>query len=358
MTRERLIISVCLGSAVFAAGCNRPGAARAANDPLPSWNDGPAKRAILEVVKAAADPTGGRFVSVEDRIATFDQDGTLWVEHPLYTQGVFALDRIRSLAPKHAEWKTNEPFKSVLAADEKAIGKFVESDWEKITAVTHAGMTTEEFLADVERWLGSAQHPRFHRPYTELVYQPMLEAMRFLRANGFKTYIVTGGGQEFVRAYAARVYGVAPEQVIGSALLTKYEVKDGKPALVREPKVFLDNNHGGKPVGINLFIGKRPIVAFGNSSGDAEMLQWTGASGRGARLMVLVLHDDERREYAYGSAAGLPDTKVGTFPQSLMGEAKRGGWHVVSMKKDWKQIFAFDGLAMTTTGAADSESRP
>ena len=209
-------------------------------------------------------------------------------------------------------------------------------------------MTTEAFLADVEHWLASARHPRFKRPYTELVYQPMLEVMRLLRANGFKTYIVTGGGQEFVRAYAARVYGVPPEQVIGSSLLTKYEVRDGKPALLREPKVFLIDDHGGKPVAINLFIGKRPIAAFGNSSGDAEMLQWTAASGRGGtRLMVLVHHDDARREYAYGPAGGLPDTKVGTFPQALMDEAKAGGWHVVSMKNDWKRSSPSTQLAMT-----------
>jgi phosphoserine phosphatase len=355
------IICVCLLSSLGAPGCNRPSAASTANaatDPLPSWNDGPPKRAILDLVKATTDKGGSRFVPIEDRIATFDQDGTLWVEHPLYTQAEFALDRVRSLAPKHPEWKKDDTFKAILGGDEKAIAKFAESDWEKILAVTHGGMTTEAFLADVDHWLASAKHPRFNRAYTELVYQPMLEAMRFLRANGFKTYIVTGGGQEFVRAYAARVYGIPPEQVIGSALHTKYEVKDGKPALVREAKVLLVDNNGGKAVGINLVIGKRPLAAFGNSSGDAEMLQWTASSGRGAPLMMLVLHDDERREYAYGPAGGLPDTKVGTFPQALMDEAKKGGWHVISMKKDWKQVFAFDGLAMTGKEAADSDRRP
>ena len=206
---------------------------------------------------------------------------------------MFALERVRALAPQHPEWKTTEPFKAVLAGDEKAIGKLPESDWEKIIGATHAGMTTEAFLADVEKWLASARHPRFKRPYTELVYQPMLEVMRLLRANGFKTYIVTGGGQEFVRTYAARVYGVPPDQVIGSSLLTKYEVREGKPVLLREPKVFLIDDKGGKPVAINLFIGRRPIAAFGNSDGDAEMLAWTAASGRGGtRLMVLVHHDD------------------------------------------------------------------
>jgi phosphoglycolate phosphatase-like HAD superfamily hydrolase len=360
--RSRLVFMwIFLAAALGAAACNRTSVAAgtAAADPLPSWNDGPSKRAILDLVKATTDRSGARFVPLDDRIATFDQDGTLWVEHPLYTQGVFALDRVRSLAPKHPEWQKDDTFKAILGGDEKAIGKFVESDWEKILAVTHSGMTTEAFLADVESWLASAKHPRFNRPYTELVYQPMLEAMRLLRANGFKTYIVTGGGQEFVRAYAARVYGVPPEQVIGSALETKYEVKDGKPALVREKKILLDDNHGGKPVGINLFIGKRPIAAFGNSSGDAEMLAWTAASGKGGtRLMMLVHHDDAQREYAYGPAGGLPDTKVGTFPYALMKEAKAGRWHVVSMKNDWKQIFAFEQLAMTDKRAADSESRP
>jgi phosphoglycolate phosphatase-like HAD superfamily hydrolase len=308
------------------------------DDPLVSWNDGPAKRAILELVKATTDKTGAHFVPVEDRIATFDQDGTLWVEHPLYTQGEFALDRLRTLAPAHPEWKKDEPFRTVLAGDAGELTKLAESDWEKLVAATHGDMTVEDFLVEVQRWLSTAQHPRFHRPYTALVYQPMLEVMRFLRANGFKTYIVTGGGQEFVRVYGQKVYGIPPEQVIGSSLLTKYEAKEGTPALRRERRTFLIDDHDGKPVGINLFIGKRPIVAFGNSGGDAEMLQWTGA-GKGPHLMVLVFHDDAQREYAYGPAGGLPDTKVGTFPQSLMDEAKKDGWSVVSMKTDWKRIF-------------------
>jgi hypothetical protein len=358
-TPHLVFICACLAAAPAASGCRRVSADDAAPDPLPSWNDGPAKRAIVEFVKAATNPGGGAdFVPVEDRIAAFDQDGTLWVEHPLYTQGVFALDRVRTLAPSHPEWKTTEPFKTVLAGDEQAIGKLPESEWEKIIGATHAGMTTDAFLADVERWLASARHPRFRKPYTELVYQPMLEAMRFLRAHGFTTYIVTGGGQEFVRTYAARVYGVPPAQVIGSSLLTKYQARDGKPSLVREPKVLLIDDQGGKPVAINLFVGKRPLAAFGNSTGDAEMLQWTAATGRRARLMMLVLHDDERREYAYGPARGLPDTKVGAFPQALMDEATKRGWHVVSMKKDWKRIFGFGGLAMADKDEADSQPGP
>ena len=226
-----------------------------------------------------------------DRIATFDQDGTLWVEHPLYTQAMFALDRVHELAPKHPEWKTEPPFKAVLANDREAMARFTEQDWAKIIGATHAGMTTEAFLKIVQDWLARAKHPRFKRPYTELVYQPMLEVMQYLRANGFKTYIVTGGGQEFVRVYGEQVYGVPPEQVVGSSIATKYEYQDGKPVLMRLPKVFFFDDYAGKAIGINLFIGKRPLAAFGNSGGDREMLEYTGA-GPGARLMMLVLHDD------------------------------------------------------------------
>ncbi len=325
-------------------GCGRATAAVTPADPLAAWNAGPCKQAILDLVRAATERASPHFVPVEDRIATFDQDGTLWVEHPLYTQAMFALDRVHAMAPAHPEWKNAEPFKAVLAGDTQAIAALPESDWEKLLAATHAGMTTEAFVAEVGRWLATARHPRFRRAYTELAYLPMLEVMRFLRTNGFKTYIVTGGGQEFVRAFAGRVYGIPTEQVIGSSLLTRFEARNGKPALFREPKVFLIDDHGGKPVAINLFIGKRPIVAFGNSSGDAEMLQWVAGSG-GARLRALIHHDDDAREYAYGPAGGLPDTKVGTFPQGLMDEARNNGWQVVSMKTDWKRIFAFESLA-------------
>jgi phosphoglycolate phosphatase-like HAD superfamily hydrolase len=304
-----------------------------AADPLSSWNDGPAKHAILSFVKEVTDKFSLKYVPPEDRIATFDQDGTLWVEHPLYTQAMFALDRVRELAPKHPEWKNKEPFKAVIAGDREAMAKFSESDWEVIVAATHAGMSTEGFLEIVKQWLATAKDPRFKRPYTELVYQPMIEVMDYLRANGFKTYIVTGGGQEFVRVYSKSVYGIPPEQVVGSSILTKYEYQDGKPILMREPKVFFIDDHAGKAIGINLFIGKRPYAAFGNSGGDREMLEWTQAGG-GARLMMLVYHDDKEREYAYGPAVGLADTKVGTFSQSLMDEAKKSGWVVISMKND------------------------
>jgi phosphoserine phosphatase len=313
--------------------------ARAADDPLPSWNDGAAKQAILGFIEAVTTEGGADYVAPEDRIATFDNDGTLWVEHPLYTQGVFALDRVAALAPEHPEWKDQEPFKAVLARDREAIAKFTEGDWAHVIAATHAGMSTEAFLQVVREWLAKAEHPRFERPYTEVIYQPMLEVMEYLRASGFRTYIVSGGGQEFVRAFSEQVYGVPVEQVVGSSIVTKYEYHSGEPVLMREPKVFFIDDKEGKAIGINLFIGKRPYAAFGNSGGDREMLEWTGA-GDGARLKMLVLHDDAEREYAYGPADGLPDTEVGTFSKELADEAQQKGWVVISMKNDWKTIFA------------------
>lgn len=333
---KTLITALALVSVVFIAP-----ALQAADDPLPSWNDGAAKQGIVKFVTQATAEGGANYVAPADRIATFDQDGTLWVEHPLYTQAIFALDRVKALAPEHPEWKTTEPFKAVLADDRAAMAKFGEQDWAHIIAATHAGVTTERFLEIVKQWLATAKHPRFQRLYTELVYQPMLEVMEYLRAKGFKTYIVTGGGQEFVRVYSDRVYSVPPEQVVGSSIVTKYEYQDGKPVLMRMPKVFFIDDHAGKAIGINLFIGKRPYAAFGNSDGDREMLEWTGA-GEGARLKMLVLHDDAEREYAYGPAGGLPDSKVGTFSEALMTEGKNKEWIVISMKKDWKVIFPFE----------------
>jgi phosphoglycolate phosphatase-like HAD superfamily hydrolase len=312
--------------------------ALAQTDPLPSWNDGAARQAIVAFVEAVTTEGGADYVAPADRIATFDNDGTLWVEHPLYTQAVFALDRLAALAPQHPEWKDQEPFKAVLAGDHEAMAKFTEGDWAKIIATTHAGISTEEFLEIVGKWLAEAKHPRFERPYTQAIYQPMLEVLEYLRASGFRTYIVTGGGQEFVRVISDQTYGVPVEQVVGSSIVTKYQERDGKPVLLREPKVFFIDDKDGKPVGINLFIGKRPYAAFGNSAGDREMLEWTDA-GDGARLKMLVQHDDAEREYAYGPADGLPDTKVGTFPQALADEAKAKGWVVISMKDDWKTIF-------------------
>jgi phosphoglycolate phosphatase-like HAD superfamily hydrolase len=328
--------SILLGVAATAAVTHYPSIGGAQEQPLASWNAGAAKQAILDFVRSATSQ-----VPPEDRIATFDQDGTLWVEHPIYTQAMFALERARALAPQHPDWRNREPFKSVLANDEAAIAKFSERDWAEIVFATHAGMSQADFLEIVRQWLATAKHPRFKRPYTDLVYQPMREVMDYLRANGFKTYIVTGGGQDFVRAYAQKVYGVPPEQVVGSSIETRFEIRAGKPELMRLPKLFFDDDHAGKPIGIDLFIGKRPYAAFGNSTGDQQMLEWTTA-GDGARLGMLVHHDDAQREYSYGPAGGLPDTHVGTFSQSLMDEAKAKGWSVISMKSDWKRVFAFD----------------
>jgi len=316
--------------------------AQSAADPLPSWNDGSAKQAIEQFVAATTKEGGPDFVPAGKRFATFDQDGTLWVEHPIYTQLVFALDRVVALAPKHPEWKTIEPFKSVIAGDRAAMAKFTMRDLEEILLATHAGMTTGEFAGIVKGWFTDARDPRWHRPFTDLVYQPMLEVMQYLRANGYKTYIVTGGGQAFVRTYAEQTYGVPPEQIIGSALGTQFTYNAaGQAILMRPPQLLINNNFSGKPEDIYLFIGRHPQAAFGNSPGDREMLEYTQAGGKGA-LMMLVLHDDAVREYAYGPAEGLPASKIGTFPQSLYDEAQARGWHVISMKRDWKRIFPFD----------------
>jgi phosphoserine phosphatase len=313
-----------------------------AQDPLPSWNDGPAKQSAMTFVKEVTDQSGPNYLEPEDRIAAFDQDGTLWVEHPLYTQVIYCLDRVKVIAEQKPELKKVEPFKTVLSGDRAAIAKLSMKELEKILLATLAGMTVEEFQAQVKKWIATAKHARYDRLYTELVYQPMLELMQYLRANGFKTYIVTGGGQDFVRVYAEKVYDIPPEQVVGSALGTKYGYdKGGKPIITKEPKLLLNDNNGGKPEGIHLMIGRRPHAAFGNSTGDQQMLEYTKA-GDGARLSMLVLHDDAEREYAYGPAQGLPDTKVGTFTQALYDEAKKDGWFVISMKKDWKRVFAFE----------------
>ncbi len=315
--------------------------ALAQTDPLPSWNDGNAKQAIVEFVTATTTEGGKDFVVPADRIATFDQDGTTWVSHPVYGQAIFALDRLHEMAPEHPEWKDTEPYKTVLTGDKAAMAKFTEKDWMEIVAVTHAGMSTAEFEKIVADWLPKSENPVFKKPVTDLVYRPMIEVMEYLRANGFRTYIVTGGGQEFVRVYSEKVYGIPVEQVVGSSIVTKYQEKNGVPVLERDPKAFFIDDGPGKAVGINLFIGKRPLIAFGNSDGDREMLEWTTA-GDGARLGLLVLHDDGKREFAYGPANGLPDTKVGTFSQSLYDEAQKKGWVVISMKNDWKRIFAFE----------------
>jgi haloacid dehalogenase-like hydrolase len=311
-------------------------------DPLPSWNDGPAKQAILDFVHATTTPGSPEFVAPEARLDTFDQDGSLWVEHPIYSQVMFALDRVVALPPEHPEWKEKEPFKTVLSGDRVAIGKLSLRDLEAIVFATHAGMSVEAFNAIAADWADKATDHRWHKPYTELAYQPMEEVLSLLRASGYRTYMVTGGGQAFVRPYAQRVYGVAPAEVIGSSLETgyKYDAK-GQGELIHEPKLELNNNNSGKAEDIYLFTGQRPQAAFGNSIGDREMLEWTTA-GNGKRLGVLLLHDDKEREYAYGPAAGPPDTKVGTFTQKMFDEAEKRDWVVISMKNDWKRIFAFE----------------
>jgi len=310
-------------------------------DPLPSWNHSDAKQSIFDFVSRVTDPENPDFVPESERIAVFDNDGTLWPSHPMYTQLAFALDRIKELAPEHPEWKTTQPFKAVLDGDMKAVAAAGEKGLVELVMASHAGMTTADFEAIVADWFKTARHPRFNKPYTELAYQPMLELLEFLRANGFKTYIVSGGGVEFMRPMTEAVYGIPPEQVVGSTIKTKYEIENGKPVLMRLPEINFIDDKTGKPVGINTFIGRRPIAAFGNSDGDREMLEWTGA-GSGRSLEMLVFHDDAEREYAYGPAGGLPDSPFGAFSQTTMDEAKKNGWVVISMKDDWGRIFAFD----------------
>jgi phosphoglycolate phosphatase-like HAD superfamily hydrolase len=316
--------------------------AHAQADPLPSWNDGPTKQAIVQFVQDTTDKSSSKYVPLEDRIATFDQDGTLWAEYPMYTQVIYCLERVPAVVAQKPELKNLQPFKTVLSGDKKAMAKFTAKDLEKILAATLSGMSVDEFNAEVKKWIEAAKDSRWKRPYTDLVYQPMLEVLSYLRANGYKTYIVTGGGQDFVRVYAESVYGIPPEQIVGTAGGTKYGyAKDGKPFLTKEPKLLLNDNNAGKPEGIHLMIGRRPHAAFGNSTGDRQMLEYTKA-GQGARLSMIVLHDDAQREYAYGPAEGLPASKVGTFTQVLYDEAKKQGWTVISMKNDWKRIFAFE----------------
>jgi phosphoglycolate phosphatase-like HAD superfamily hydrolase len=311
-------------------------------DPLPSWNDGPAKHAIVAFVKGTTEQESPTFVPVGERIATFDQDGTLWVEHPMYSQVVYSLDRVPAVVKAKPGLAKAEPFKTVLSGSREAMTKLTMKDLFKILAATLTGMSVDRFKAEVTQWLETASDPRWKRPYTELTYQPMQEVLRYLRANGYKTYIVTGGGQDFVRVYSEATYGIPPEQVVGTAGGTKFGYgKDGKPFLTKEPRLLLNDNDAGKPEGIHLMIGRRPRAAFGNSTGDRQMLEYTTA-GDGARLAMLVLHDDAKREYAYGPAEGLPPTKVGTFTQALYDEARKQGWVVISMKNDWKQIFSFE----------------
>jgi phosphoglycolate phosphatase-like HAD superfamily hydrolase len=307
--------------------------AQSQSDPLPSWNDGAAKKAIIDFVGRVTREGGPDFVPVPERIATFDNDGTLWTEQPYYFQLAFAIDRIKAMAPQHPEWKTRQPFRALLAGDKKALAAAGKDGLLQIIAATHAGMTVEEFTKTVLDWTAMAKHPRFNRPYTELIFQPMLELLTYLRANGFKTFIVSGGGIEFMRPWTNRVYGIPPEQVVGSSGVVKFEITpDGKTSLLKLPKIEFIDDGPGKPVGINRFIGRRPILAFGNSDGDLQMLQYT-ADGSGTRFMGIVHHTDAEREYAYDR-----QSPIGKLDKAL-DEAARRGWTVVDMKRDWKTIF-------------------
>lgn len=311
----------------------------ASADPLPSWNDTATKKSILDFVRATTDKESPQYVPPEQRVVTFDQDGTLWVEYPMYTQVMYCLERVPDLVKEKPELKDKEPFKTVLSGNLEAIAKLPMKELEEILAATLTGTSVDDFQAEVRKWLATAKHPRFDRPYTELAYLPMLEVLKYFRENGYKTYIVTGGGQDFVRVYAEQVYGIPPEQVVGTIGGTKYGYdKTGKPFLTKEPRLLLNDNNAGKPEGIHLMIGRRPVAAFGNSTGDFQMLEYTTA-GEGARLGMLVLHDDATREFAYGPAKGLPEAKVGTFTQALYDEAKKKGWSVISVKDDWKTLF-------------------
>ena len=302
-------------------------------DALPSWNEGNTKRSIVEFVRRVTAHSGADFVAPSQRIAVFDNDGCLWAEQPMYFQLAFAIDRVKALAPQHPEWKTKEPFASLLKGDLNGSLAGGEHAAAEIVAASHAGMTTDEFQRTVREWTRRAHHPKLKRRYVELVYQPMLELLRYLRANGFKTFIVTGGGVEFVRTWAEEVYGIPPEQVVGSVGKQQFELRRTGPVLVRLPAVDFVDDKAGKPAGIQRFIGRRPLAAFGNSDGDLEMLQWT-AAGEGARLMLLVHHTDARREWAYDR-----DSQVGKLDKAL-DEAHAKGWAVASMKDDWNTIFA------------------
>jgi phosphoserine phosphatase len=304
----------------------------AAADPLPSWNDGSAKDAITQFVAAVTTEGGPGFVPAAERIAVFDNDGTLWVEQPMYTQLAFVMDRLKAMAPAHPEWQEQQPYKAALEGDKAALGEAGMEGLMTLLMATHAGMTSADFAGLAADWIGTARHPRFDRPYTELVYQPMLELLDYLRANGFKTYIVSGGGIAFMRPWTERVYGIPPEQVVGSQIELAYEVRDGQPAIVRQPEIAFIDDKAGKPVGIARHIGRRPILAFGNSDGDYQMLEWTTA-GPGRRLGLILHHDDAEREYAYDR-----DGHVGRLDKA-MDDAPAKGWILVSIERDWARVF-------------------
>jgi phosphoglycolate phosphatase-like HAD superfamily hydrolase len=324
--------AVCL-CVLFLPACTS--FAQVTPDPLPSWNDGAAKRAIIGFVTRVTNEGGPDFVPVASRIAAFDNDGTLWAEQPVYFQFLFAIDRVKALAPQHPGWKNEEPFASLLKGNTKAAVADGEHAILKIVAATHSGLTTEEFQTVVKEWLATAKHPTTGRPYTQMVYQPMIELLAYLRANGFKTFVVSGGGVEFIRAFAEQTYGIPPEQIIGSTGQLRFELRDGKPVLIKLPEVDFVNDKEGKPVSIQKFIGRRPIATFGNSDGDLQMLQWT-AAGSGPSFCLYVHHDDSDREWAYDR-----QSSVGRLNKGL-DEARVRGWTVVSMKNDWKRILVFE----------------
>jgi hypothetical protein len=325
---QNLLAAALVGALVFITTIAQ------AADPLPSWNDGKAKQSIIEFVGKVTKESSLDFVPVAERIAVFDNDGTLWPEQPMYFQAFFIFDRIKQLAPQHPEWKDKEPFASVLKDDVKAALAGGEHALIEMAMATHAGTTIDEFEKIVTDWITTAKHPKTGRLFTEMVYQPMLEVLAYLRANGFKTFIVSGGGIEFMRPWTERVYGIPPEQVIGSSIKTKFELRDGKPVLVRLPQMNFVDDKAGKPVGIQMHIGRRPIAAFGNSDGDLQMLQWT-AAGKGARFCLYVHHTDAEREWAYDRTSSIGRLNKG------LDEAKAKGWTVVDMKKDWKLVFPF-----------------
>ena len=317
-----------------------------APDPLPSWTDGPAKRSIIEFVERVTRADSPQWVPAPERVAVFDNDGTLWCEQPAPVQALFALDRVRALAPQHPEWNTQEPFASLLRGNIEAAFAGGEPALLEVVMATHAGMTTTEFGQIVDRWINTARDPQTGRLYTEKVYRPMLEVLAYLRANGFRNYIVSGGGIEFLRQWAERVYDVPPEQVIGSSIATRFEVRDGKPALVRLPELNFNNDKADKVVGINHHIGRRPIAAFGNSTGDQHMIEYTLAGGAG-RFGLLILHDDAAREHAYGPALGMRKPFIGSFTQELLDQATAEGWTVASMKRDWVQVYGSEPSSVT-----------
>ena len=324
----RLALAAC---AVTLASC----APATESDHLPSWNDGAAKANILTFVQQVTDPTNAAFVPIPERIAVFDNDGTLWAEQPMYFQLAFALDRVRAMAPEHPDWSTQAPFAALLSGDGEALNALTMHDLLEIISATHSGMTVETFQTVVADWLATARHPRFDRPYTDLAYQPMLELLDYLRANEFKTFIVSGGGIDFMRVFTEQVYGIPPEQTVGSMGKLAFEMREGRPVLVKQPGVDFIDDKEGKPIGIARFIGRRPIAAFGNSDGDLQMLQYT-AAGPGAQFLLYVHHDDPEREWAYDRESHIGRLDVG------LDEAAQRGWTVVSMKDDWRRVFPFE----------------